>query len=273
MGTLLVAGLLGCGARVQAAPPSSATVGPTLHHHPRWIGVGLKEIPPVFEHLLGLKLGQGMLVVMVVRGSPAAKAGLVPGDLIINVNGSRLISPMQLVAAANRRVDGKIQVCHLRVIRGGKTLTMQIRSQRRPNLASAHLRVVQLAADLMSESAPHHPRMIIAARNMDENHNVVGAQVAAMPTMTLTRHMDIYGYQHLSIIYAGRRYTITPSDLKTLPLPVRRMVHLLELHRLIAVMNPPTRAVKINILRTRIRMMQAAEHQLEAVLSRLIHKR
>lgn len=272
-GALLAAGLFGYGVRAQAAPPSSAAVQPTSHHHPRWIGVGLEEIPPVFEHLLGLKLGQGMLVVMVVNGSPAAKAGLVPGDLIIKVNGSRLISPMQLVAAANRRVDGKIQVCHLRVIRDGKMLTMQIRSQRRPNLASVHLRVMRLAADPMSESAPRQPRMMIAARKMVENHNVAAAPLAAMPTMTLTRHIDVYGYQHLSIIYAGRRYTITPSDLKTLPEPVQRMVHLLELHRLIAVKNPPTRAEKIKILRTRIRMLQAAEHQLEAVLSRLIHKR
>lgn len=272
-GALLAAGLFGYGVRAQAAPPSSAAVQPTSHHHPRWIGVGLEEIPPVFEHLLGLKLGQGMLVVMVVNGSPAAKAGLVPGDLIINVNGSRLISPMQLVAAANRRVDGKIQVCHLRVIRDGKMLTMRIRSQRRPNLASVHLRVMRLAADPMSESAPRQPRMMIAARKMVENHNVAAAPLAAMPTMTLTRHIDVYGYQHLSIIYAGRRYTITPSDLKTLPEPVQRMVHLLELHRLIAVKNPPTRAEKIKILRTRIRMLQAAEHQLEAVLSRLIHKR
>ncbi len=272
-GALLAAGLFGYGVRAQAAPPSSAAVQPTSHHHPRWIGVGLEEIPPVFEHLLGLKLGQGMLVVMVVNGSPAAKAGLVPGDLIINVNGSRLISPMQLVAAANRRVDGKIQVCHLRVIRDGKMLTMQIRSQRRPNLASVHLRVMRLAADPMSESAPRQPRMMIAARKMVENHNVAAAPLAAMPTMTLTRHIDVYGYQHLSIIYAGRRYTITPSDLKTLPEPVQRMVHLLELHRLIAVKNPPTRAEKIKILRTRIRMLQAAEHQLEAALSRLIHKR
>lgn len=272
-GALLAAGLFGYGVRAQAAPPSSAAVQPTSHHHPRWIGVGLEEIPPVFEHLLGLKLGQGMLVVMVVNGSPAAKAGLVPGDLIINVNGSRLISPMQLVAAANRRVDGKIQVCHLRVIRDGKMLTMRIRSQRRPNLASVHLRVMRLAADPMSESAPRQPRMMIAARKMVENHNVAAAPLAAMPTMTLTRHIDVYGYQHLSIIYAGRRYTITPSDLKTLPEPVQRMVHLLELHRLIAVKNPPTRAEKIKILRTRIRMLQAAEHQLEAALSRLIHKR
>ncbi len=272
-GALLAAGLFGYGVRAQAAPPSSAAVQPTSHHHPRWIGVGLEEIPPVFEHLLGLKLGQGMLVVMVVNGSPAAKAGLVPGDLIIKVNGSRLISPMQLVAAANRRVDGKIQVCHLRVIRDGKMLTMRIRSQRRPNLASVHLRVMRLAADPMSESAPRQPRMMIAARKMVENHNVAAAPLAAMPTMTLTRHIDVYGYQHLSIIYAGRRYTITPSDLKTLPEPVQRMVHLLELHRLIAVKNPPTRAEKIKILRTRIRMLQAAEHQLEAALSRLIHKR
>lgn len=272
-GALLAAGLFGYGVRAQAAPPSSAAVQPTSHHHPRWIGVGLEEIPPVFEHLLGLKLGQGMLVVMVVNGSPAAKAGLVPGDLIINVNGSRLISPMQLVAAANRRVDGKIQVCHLRVIRDGKMLTMQIHSQRRPNLASVHLRVMRLAADPMSESAPRQPRMMIAARKMVENHNVAAAPLAAMPTMTLTRHIDVYGYQHFSIIYAGRRYTITRSDLKTLPEPVQRMVHLLELHRLIAVKNPPTRAEKIKILRTRIHMLQAAEHQLEAALSRLIHKR
>ena len=273
VGAVVVAGLFGFGIRAQGSPSSAALPKPVSHHHLRWIGVGVEGIPPVFEHLLGLKIGQGMLVVMVVDGSPAAKAGLVPGDLIINVNGSRLISPMQLVAAANRRVDGKIQVCHLRVIRDGKMLTMRIRSQRRPNLASVHLRVMRLAADPMSESAPHQPRMMIAARKMVENHNVAAAPLAAMPTMTLTRHIDVYGYQHFSIIYAGRRYTITPSDLKTLPEPVQRMVHLLELHRLIAVKNPPTRAEKIKILRTRIRMLQAAEHQLEAVLSRLIHKR
>jgi serine protease Do len=48
-----------------------------------WLGVMIQDLTPELAEKLGIKETRGALVTRVVEGTPAAKAGLKPGDLII----------------------------------------------------------------------------------------------------------------------------------------------------------------------------------------------
>lgn len=77
-----------------------------------------KSIPPAF---LGVEVGQasgnraGALVVTVTNGSPADKAGLSKGDVVVSVDGKPIQSNDDLVAAVRTRQPGdRIVVVYLR---------------------------------------------------------------------------------------------------------------------------------------------------------------
>ncbi len=282
---LLLAGILLAGCAGMLPPvwaKSSVQPGTTpehkmaLSHRARWIGVGVEGIPPVFGHLLGLKAGQGLLVVMVVDGSPAAKAGLIPGDLIVRVNDKKVVSPSQLVAAENRRVGGKIQACGLEVMRDGKTLSMKVDSQPRPHLVGSNLRAERLASQQqMTAIDAQNPASLPPAFGHVMRAAVPpmhAAAMAPMMPMTLTRRVDIYGYVHSAITYAGRTYRIAPSTVTTLPAPVQRMVRALLAEHVIELQKPPSRAQKVAILKARIAFLHRAEQQVQAELSRLVKR-
>ena len=84
------------------------------------IGVGLDGVKPGD----GSGLSQGVRVVSVQPGSPAARAGLQPGDVIVAVAGQPIASPPQLVAAVERAgVGGSLS---LGVNRAGRSLQITV---------------------------------------------------------------------------------------------------------------------------------------------------
>jgi serine protease Do len=52
-----------------------------------WLGVGIAEVTPRLAAELGLDRPRGALITQVARGSPAARAGVRPGDVILAVSG------------------------------------------------------------------------------------------------------------------------------------------------------------------------------------------
>jgi len=51
-----------------------------------WIGVGLQDITPEIAQSFNLPATRGVLITQVVRGSPADKGGIRPGDVLLAVN-------------------------------------------------------------------------------------------------------------------------------------------------------------------------------------------
>jgi serine protease Do len=58
-----------------------------------WLGVSLQPLNPELAASFGVKEPKGALVTEVMPDSPAAKAGLRSGDVIINVNGKKVENP------------------------------------------------------------------------------------------------------------------------------------------------------------------------------------
>ena len=66
--------------RLRARAAASAVKRP-------WLGAKLQDVTPEIADSLGLKRPSGALVASVVAGSPAARAGIKTGDLIVSVDG------------------------------------------------------------------------------------------------------------------------------------------------------------------------------------------
>ncbi len=67
-----------------------------------WIGVGVQDITPELAQSFNLPASRGVLITQVERGSPADKAGIKPGDVLLSVNGRPLTDTtmmLNLVAA------------------------------------------------------------------------------------------------------------------------------------------------------------------------------
>jgi serine protease DegS len=55
-----------------------------------WLGVEIQAVTPELAESFGLKDAQGAIIAGVLRGGPADKAGLKPGDILTEVNGERV---------------------------------------------------------------------------------------------------------------------------------------------------------------------------------------
>lgn len=64
-----------------------------------WLGIELQELTPELAASLGLRASSGALVSGVYRGSPAARAGVRPGDLLLAIDGLDIRRAREAVAA------------------------------------------------------------------------------------------------------------------------------------------------------------------------------
>lgn len=90
------------------------------------IGVGIQDINADLRKAFGLKNGQrGVLITQVNDGSPAAKAGLKSGDVILAVNGQRTHSSGQLRSQIGmRKVGDRIE---LTILRDERTMEIDVK--------------------------------------------------------------------------------------------------------------------------------------------------
>lgn len=89
-----------------------------------WLGIQLQEVTTELAAALGLKEPGGVLVAEVIEGTPAEKAGLRSGDVIVGIEGEEVDNPNELsrrVAAfqPGRKID-------VRIMRDGRTRTVDV---------------------------------------------------------------------------------------------------------------------------------------------------
>jgi len=115
-----------------------------------WLGVSIQEITPDLAKTFKLKNGKGALVSEVYSGSPAAKAGLVRGDIVLKFNGNNIEQPYDLSMYVGQTPAGS--TVKIVVLRNGKrkTLTAKIlhRSESSPLFAKSGKRLTT-KADVM----------------------------------------------------------------------------------------------------------------------------
>ncbi|MBU6428181.1 MAG: trypsin-like peptidase domain-containing protein, partial [Cyanobacteria bacterium REEB65] len=72
-----------------------------------WLGTVVARITPELGRYLGVKAGRGIVIVDVTPASPAAKAGLAPGDVVLEADGQALSDPQQLVDRLSHKRAGQ----------------------------------------------------------------------------------------------------------------------------------------------------------------------
>ena len=85
------------------------------------LGVRIESLSPGLGDYFGLKDGKGALVLEVLEGTPAERAGLKAGDVITRADGQAVTNGMDLVGAL-RGKDGRVA---LRVVRHGTPRTVE----------------------------------------------------------------------------------------------------------------------------------------------------
>jgi serine protease Do len=89
-----------------------------------YLGVGLQEITPEIAQQLKLGESHGVVVTGIQQGSPAAKAGLEPGDVITDWDGQKVIAPDELRRlVAGAKIGSKVEI---KVIREGRTRSLEV---------------------------------------------------------------------------------------------------------------------------------------------------
>ena len=96
-----------------------------------WLGVSIQEVTPELAQSFGLDSPTGALVSEVIDGSPAARAGVEPGDVVVGFDHKKVTTNTDLpLLAATAGVGKKVD---LEVIRDGKALRLGVTLGERPN--------------------------------------------------------------------------------------------------------------------------------------------
>ena len=134
-GRLLGITTFGPRGRVLVIPAAAiARVVPALHKEGRiargWLGVGLA--PVAVPDALQAEAGQpiGAMVMSLIADGPAAKAGIVAGDIVLSVNSTAAHRLRDIAAALGAESVGR--TAELRVIRGGALVSVQATIEARP---------------------------------------------------------------------------------------------------------------------------------------------
>jgi serine protease Do len=117
-------------ARIARPAIASVRVRPQVQVTPRvrgrgHLGVELQSMTPQLAEYFGLSKRTGALVVFVFADSPAAKAGLKAGDVILTAGGETVENPMDLRRVLTGKSEGAIEFKIVRD-RQERTLTVQL---------------------------------------------------------------------------------------------------------------------------------------------------
>ncbi len=104
-----------------------------------WIGVEIADLTPEVADTLGIQETRGAVITGILRGGPAERAGMLPGDLVLNVNQQDITNAEHLMT-------------QISILRPGRPATIQVaRQQTRLQLT---LRVEKRPRPIASSEAP-----------------------------------------------------------------------------------------------------------------------
>jgi serine protease Do len=103
-----------------------------------WLGVSIQPLTPDLANSFGTKDTKGVLVSDVMPDSPAGKAGLKPGDILLEFEGKKTESPADLQRAVALAPPG--QDIKVRVWRDGNERTLEVKIGEAPDEREAQQR-------------------------------------------------------------------------------------------------------------------------------------
>ena len=95
-----------------------------------WIGVEAQEITPELAESFGLASTSGVLIAGVLKGSPADRAGVKPGDILLTIDAKPVTDPTAMLNIVAGLTPGKAAAVSVR--RDQKKIDLQVEAGRRP---------------------------------------------------------------------------------------------------------------------------------------------
>lgn len=95
-----------------------------------WIGVEPNELSPELAETFGVKAKSGVIITGVLQAGPAAKAGMLPGDVIVQVDEQAVRNVSEMMTAVAGLRPGTPASFHIQ--RGNESLTLDISPSERP---------------------------------------------------------------------------------------------------------------------------------------------
>ena len=94
-----------------------------------WVGVSAQDLTPALAESLGIE-NQGLLISGVLEGGPADSAGLIPGDLVMEVDGEKAVSSLQILNYIAAKKPGERLT--FGIDRSGQKLDVEVTVAERP---------------------------------------------------------------------------------------------------------------------------------------------
>jgi serine protease DegQ len=95
-----------------------------------WIGVEPQDVTPEIAESFGLDQKSGAIVAGVLKGGPADKAGIKPGDILVSVNGQDITDTTRLLNVIAQIKPGTDAKVHL--VRKNKEMDLNVMIGKRP---------------------------------------------------------------------------------------------------------------------------------------------
>ncbi|MEQ1533178.1 MAG: Do family serine endopeptidase [Sideroxydans sp.] len=95
-----------------------------------WIGVAVQDMTPELAESFKLKIAQGVLISEVVRGSPADKAGIKPGDILISIADKPMADSTAMLETISALVPGN--ALNLKLLRNQAEVSINVKVGTRP---------------------------------------------------------------------------------------------------------------------------------------------
>ena len=95
-----------------------------------WIGVGVQDLNPELAESFQLPDTKGVLIASVMPGSPAAKSGIRPGDVLLAVDGKSLSDSSVMLNVIASVAPGK--AASVKLLRQGKPMELKVLVGKRP---------------------------------------------------------------------------------------------------------------------------------------------
>jgi len=121
-----------------ASPPRSGAGEPKVSGEEAWLGVFTQPLKPEFAAYWGLPEAGGLIVSTVVPDSPAAQAGIQPGDIIKSFDGKpqRATQDREVLNFSRLvRDTGPGKTVRIELLRNGQPLTLEVTLTTRPQSA------------------------------------------------------------------------------------------------------------------------------------------
>ena len=138
-----------------------------------WLGAKLQAVTADIADSMGLKRPSGALIANVAPGSPAARASLKPGDLIVSVDGQNVEDPNAFdYRFATKPLGG---TARLGIVRGGREQAVTVALQIAPELPREEIVIRSRSPFSGVKIANLSPALIdeLQVRNADEGVVVV----------------------------------------------------------------------------------------------------